>query len=82
MTPTPTQQRNSVSEGMALGLAGPGAPRPTVQQGHGRFSFHWRVGAWSYASRFPQVQTDLSHGSDGVRVMTRADEAKRTWVLF
>lgn len=40
----------------------------------------WR--SWGYRDRFPQVNTDLSKGSDGLRVMTRADQRKRAWNLY
>ena len=65
MTLTPTRQRNSVSEGIALGL---------VLLGHFDLPFDkvtadlaftgaWR--SWTYTSRFPQIQTDLAHGARG-----------------
>ncbi len=82
MTLTPTRQRNSVSEGMALGLVVLGHPDLPFNKATADLAFTGAWRSWIYTSRFPQVQTDLSHGSDGVRVMTRADEAKKTWVLF
>lgn len=39
------------------------------------------VRSWSYATAFPQVLTDL-RGLDGIYAMTRADERKRTAVLY
>lgn len=82
MTATPARQRNSVSEGMALGLVVLGHPDLPFNKVTCDLAFESAWRAWSYATRFPQVRTDLSHGSDGSWVMTRADEAKRTWALF
>ena len=44
------------------------------------FEGAWR--GWAFRSRFPQVSTDLRNGSDGVHVMTPADEHKHVWHLF
>lgn len=44
------------------------------------FEGAWRN--WEHRSRFPQVNTDLSKGLDGVWAMTRASEAKHVWVLY
>ena len=44
------------------------------------FEGAWRN--WTYRDRFSQVNTDIRNGSDGVRVMTRADENKHVWHLY
>lgn len=44
------------------------------------FEGAWR--SWQYRSRFSQVNIDIAHGSDGVWVMTRADERKHTTNFF
>jgi hypothetical protein len=44
------------------------------------FTGAWR--AWDFRDRFAQVSTDLRNGSDGSRVMTRADEDKHVWNLY
>ena len=77
MAPTSTRQRKAVSEGMALGLLMCG--RDTVPFDKLRLDFAF-VGAWrswSYRARFPQVNTDLAKGLDGVWVLTRADARKQ-----
>lgn len=79
---TPARQRNAVSEGMALGLLMAGRdvlPYDKVRVGLA-FEGAWR--GWDFRGRFPQVSTDLRNGSDGVHVMTRADEQKHVWHLF
>ncbi|SEA87350.1 hypothetical protein SAMN04488580_10533 [Mycobacterium sp. 283mftsu] len=43
------------------------------------FENAWRD--WPHKSRYPQVNTDLSKGTDAVWVMTRADEKKRTYAF-
>lgn len=79
---TPTRQRNSVSEGMALGLlmAGRDAlPYDKVRVDRA-FAKAWR--GWALRDRFPQVSTDLSKGLGGGHVITRADKRRRVWNLF
>ncbi len=82
MAITPARQRNAVSEGMALGI---------ILNGHNSVPFDklavdlaftgaWRI--WTYASRFPQVNTDLSKGLDGMHAMTHASERHNVWVLY
>ena len=44
------------------------------------FEGAWRN--WPYRDRFSQVDTDLRNGSDGVWVMTHADQQKRVWNLY
>lgn len=79
---TPTRQRNAVSEGIALGLVMVGRdvlPYDKVRVDLA-FTGAWR--GWEFRDRFAQVSTDLRNGSDGVHVMTRADEGKRVWHLY
>lgn len=80
--PTSTQQRNAVSEGMALGLLLNGRPSiPFVKlRVDLAFGAAWRD--WAHRGKFPQVNTDLEKGTDEVRVMTRADESKHTACLY
>ncbi len=79
---TPTSQRNAVSEGMALGLALCGHPMVPHDKVRVDLAFTGAFRAWEYSSRFPQVNTDVSKGLDGIRAMTRAGEKNRTFVLF
>ena len=78
MAITPSRQRNAVSEGMALGLIM--CDRITLPWDKVAidlsFEGAWR--SWQYKHRFSQVDTDIRHGSDGIWVMTRADERKHT----
>lgn len=78
----PTRQRNAVSEGMALGFVLCGrASLPFDKVGVDlAFAGAWR--GWEWRNRFPQVNTDLAKGLDGVWAMTRATECKQAWALF
>lgn len=82
MAITPARQRNAASEGMALGLVM--CDRNALQWDKLgvdlSFAGAWR--AWSYRQRFPQVDTDLCRGRDGIWVMTHADERKHTMNFF
>jgi hypothetical protein len=79
---TPTQQRNGVSEGVALGILMCGHNELPHDKIGIDFAFDdaWR--GWSYRDRFPQVSTDMSKGGDGTRIMTRADEGKQTFDFY
>lgn len=71
-----------MSEGTALGLLLCGrdsVPSNKVMLDLA-FGGAWR--SWDYASRFPQVNTDLRQGFDASRVMTRATVTKHTWALY
>lgn len=79
---TATQQRNAVSEGMALGLVALGRDRIrfvklTVDLA---FKHAWRD--WPHRGGFTQVATDLSKGLDEVHVMTRATKGKHTACFY
>lgn len=81
-TLTSARQRNAVSEGAALGLLMCGrAVLPFDKIGVDlAFEAAWRD--WSYAAKFPQVNTDLKKGLDAVWALTRADADKQVWVLY
>jgi hypothetical protein len=79
---TPAQQRNAVSEGIALGLLKYG--RDVLPLDRSRldtaFETAWRT--WPYRTNFPQVTDDLADGHDGVSAMTSADKKKHAWALY
>lgn len=84
MALTPTQQRNAVSEGAALGLA--------MCETYAVTSETWRLsmafeGAWrdwdaQWKTQFRQVDTDLRNGLNGYIALTRADERKQVFCLY
>ena len=75
---TPTQQRNAVSEGMALGLVALGFDRVPYEKWKVDLAFDGAWRDWEYRGRFSQVNTDIRNGSDGALVMTKATEGKHT----
>ncbi len=79
---TPTRQRNAISEGIALGLVLCGRTSLPFDKVRVDLAFAGAWRRWDYRGRFPQVNTDLSKGLDGVWVMTRATERKQAWALF
>lgn len=82
MALTPARQRNGVSEGMALGLLICGRDSLPFDKVAVDLAFEGAWRSWTYRTKFPQVNTDLSKGSDGARVMTRADADKRVYALY
>lgn len=76
------RQRNAVSEGIALGLVLLGRDNFPFDKIAVDLSFAGAWRSWPYASRFPQVNTDVRKGLDGVWVMTHADEGKHVSALF
>ncbi|WP_436499621.1 hypothetical protein [Actinokineospora sp. HUAS TT18] len=82
MAITPTRQRNAVSQGIALGLLMCGRNSIAVDKVKVDLAFEGAWPRWTYRARFPQVNTDLANGSDGIRVMTRADAGKRVHGLY
>ncbi|MGY5310737.1 hypothetical protein [Nocardia gipuzkoensis] len=80
--PTPARQRNAVSEGMALGLLLCGRNTVAYDKVAVDLAFEGAWQMWEYRDQFPQVDTDLRKGLDGIWAMTRADEQKQVWVLF
>lgn len=79
---TPARQRNAVSEGMAVGLLMAGRDVLPYDKVRVDLAFEGAWRGWDFRGKFPQVSTDLRSGSDGVHVMTRADEQKHVWHLF
>ena len=82
MALTPTVQRNAVSEGMALGLLACGRDALPADEGPLGRAFEKAWLGWAHRVRFPQVETDLSEGGDGVTAMTSADKPKQAWALY
>ena len=82
MARTPAQQRNAVSEGMALGLLICGRDVLPFDKMALDLAFEGAWRTWTYREIFPQVNTDLSKGLDGTWAMTRADASKQTWALY
>lgn len=82
MVLTPARQRNAVSEGMALGLLVCGRDALPFDKVRLDLAFEGALRSWVYRTRFPQVNTDLVKGLDGVWALTRADANKKVWVLY
>lgn len=82
MAPTPTQQRNAVSEGMALGLLLCGHDTLRYEKTKLDLSFEGAWRNWACMHLFSQVTTDLTKGLDAVHVFTRADATKKTFALY
>lgn len=81
MAITPSRQRNAVSEGGTSRVMCGQSSLAWDKLGLDlAFEATWRV--WRYRWQFPQVDTDVRHGSDGLWVMTRADVRKRTRNLY
>jgi hypothetical protein len=83
MSITPARQRNAVSEGLALGLLMCGVNHLDRRDKVAidiRMECAWSN--WPYRHRFPQVDTDLGNGLDGVHVATRADARKHVFNLY
>lgn len=80
-SPSDTQQRNSLSEGVALGLT----MLDCWELPHDKVAvdpaFTGAFRSWPHASLFPRVQSDL-RSADGTRVMTRVTFRKQTALLF
>lgn len=79
---TSSRQRNAVSEGMALGMLMCGRDELRFDKLRIDLAFEGAWRSWSYRNQFSQVSTDLRNGSDGVWVMTHADERKQVWNLY
>ena len=82
MAITSSRQRNAVSEGMALGLIMCGRDTLPWDKIAIDLSFEGAWQSWQYKHGFSQVDTDIRHGSDGVWVMTHADERKQTFNFY
>lgn len=79
---TPTVQRNAVSEGIALGLVVCRRDALPFDKGQLGRAFETAWGLWPQRVRFPQIETDLNNGDDGLTAMTRADTPKQAWALY
>jgi hypothetical protein len=79
-----TQQRNALSEGIALGLAM--LDRCEIPYEKLRidlaFEHAWRQWPDEYRSKFSQVSTDIRKGLNGSLVLTHATEKKQTFLFF
>lgn len=82
MKQTASRQRNSVSEGMALGLLMNGTDELPMDKVIVDLAFEGEFPRWSHSRHFPQVVTDLRNGLDGYIAITRADERKQAYHLF
>jgi hypothetical protein len=79
---TATQQRSSVSAGVALGLVLCNRTTIPFEKWWVDLAFAGASRAWAHRTRFPQVNTDINKGLDGTRAMVRADEKKQVWPLY
>lgn len=79
---TSSRQRNAVSEGMALGMLMCDRDELHYDKVRIDLAFEGAWYSWPYRDGFSQVSTDLGNGSDGVRVMTHADERKQVYNLY
>lgn len=82
MAPTPTRQRNAVSEGMALGLLMCGRDELRYEKVSIDLAFAGAWRAWPQRGLFKQVDTDLRHGLDPIHVITRAGERHQVMNLY
>jgi hypothetical protein len=80
-TPTPTQQRNSFSEGFASGLVLNGCWALQYDKVAIDLAVTGAFRVWSHVPAFPQVATD-TRGLDGIHAMTRADRRKQTFAFY
>lgn len=80
-TQTPTQQRNSFSEGFALGLILNGRWSLIAKKVDIDPAVTGAFRDWSYANTFLQVRTDM-RGLDGIHAMTRVNERKQTFAFY
>jgi hypothetical protein len=82
MATSPAQQRNAVSEGIALGLLMCDRDEIPYDKFRVDLAFEHAWKNWPHRHRFSQVSTDLRKGLGGSLVMTRAQEKKHTFVLY
>lgn len=82
MTLSPTQQRNAVSEGLALGLQALGVDSIEFDKVAVDMSVEGAWRSWSEAHRFSQVSTDLRNGLDGYIVLTRAGVRSKAYAFY
>ena len=79
---TPARQRNAVSEGAALGLLLCGRAELPFDKINVDLAFAGAWRGWTYGDRFPQVNTDLTHGLDAYLALTHAEETRQVWAMF
>lgn len=79
---TPTEQRNAVSQGIALGILACGYGSIEFNKVKVDLAFTSAFRDWPYQHHFPQVHTDLNRSFDGARVLSRAGERQHTSVLY
>jgi hypothetical protein len=80
---TDAQQRNAVSEGMALGLLMCGIDRVGLRDKvtwDPRIELAWRK--WAHSGRFPRVSTDFQQRMDGLAVATRGRKGNQVYNLY
>lgn len=77
-----TNQRNTVSEGTALGLLMCGRDEIPYEKLRVDLAFEHAFRNWHYRERYPQVGTDLRKGLGGSLAMTCAKENTRTNFVF
>lgn len=80
--PTPTRQRNAVSEGIALGLVALGRSRLDYDKIAVDLAFTAAWRSWTCSSRFSQVSTDLRNGTDGIWVMAHVNTARLARTVY
>lgn len=71
-----------MSQGVALGLVLSGRTSLPYDKVRVDLAFEGAWRSWQHRQRFPQVNTDLGKGLDGVHAMTRATERKQVWALY
>ncbi|WP_422748016.1 hypothetical protein ACN27E_07920 [Mycobacterium sp. WMMD1722] len=79
-----SQQRNGVSEGIALGFCILGRTEFRFDKLRIDLAFEraWRDWPDRYRSQYPQVSTDLRNGSDAVWKMLHASHRSRVFALY
>lgn len=82
---TDSQQRNTVSEGMAFGLLLCGhesMPPGDLGKVDVDLSFEGAFRSWDYASRYPVVDSALRRFGNGSKEMIHASEQNHTWAFY
>jgi hypothetical protein len=83
MSLTDSQQRNGISEGLALGLVMCGVTQLDNDKMRIDFAFEHAWRNWGHTDGFPRIRTDLSgRGPDPIYIATHADAHKRVWNLY
>lgn len=82
MTPTPAQQRNSFSEGFALGLLLNGKDQLPPNSTSAEFAFRGAWRDWSHSSHFPRIGSDVTLRLNEYRIITHAQEERQVFALY